>query len=315
MTFHRILAAASAFAMALGLAACGGAGGSQVATVLPPPPTPTTPPCCPDSYFISAPRRATTQGAVVPVLAAPGTPSFSTGPTPGTEFPMLQTVVAIDETKTIANGGTYKGSIGPIAVEASEYSRTVRADGSLSDVSPSPNLDWTNFGRWSDTYPGDWNSTNGGRRDGVFVLGYATPVAAVPTGGTANYGGTAAGSVYLPTGGLPLSGSASLVADFGTATVTGTLTGMTAASAPWNDIRFSSSIVGNSFSGNAQVTSAPGGTASLGLGGTGTIQGLFFGPLANEIGAVWTLFDGANAAIGTIGARRSDGSGAGDWDY
>jgi hypothetical protein len=42
----------------------------------------------------------------------------------------------------------------------------------------------------------------------------------------------------------------------------------------------------------------------MGLNATGTLEGRFFGPSAQEAGAVWTLFDGTNAAIGTLGGRR-----------
>ena len=48
------------------------------------------------------------------------------------------------------------------------------------------------------------------------------------------------------------------------------------------------------------------GAADLGMGAnaTGTIDGRFFGPSAQEAGAVWTLFDGTNAAIGTLVGKR-----------
>jgi hypothetical protein len=34
------------------------------------------------------------------------------------------------------------------------------------------------------------------------------------------------------------------------------------------------------------------------------VAGMFFGPNAEELGAVWTLSDGIGAAIGTIGAKH-----------
>jgi hypothetical protein len=37
---------------------------------------------------------------------------------------------------------------------------------------------------------------------------------------------------------------------------------------------------------------------------TGTLEGKFFGPSAQEAGAVWTLFDGTKAAIGTLTGKR-----------
>jgi hypothetical protein len=42
----------------------------------------------------------------------------------------------------------------------------------------------------------------------------------------------------------------------------------------------------------------------LGPNATGTLEGKFFGPAAQEAGAVWTLFDGTRAAIGTLTGKR-----------
>ena len=75
---------------------------------------------------------------------------------------------------------------------------------------------------------------------------------------------------------------------------------MAAGGAPWNNVAFNSTITGNGFSGTTSVTSSPAGPASLSAGATGTIEGKFFGPAAQEAGAVWTLFDGVKAAIGTL---------------
>jgi hypothetical protein len=49
---------------------------------------------------------------------------------------------------------------------------------------------------------------------------------------------------------------------------------------------------------------APGGSSTMVGTGTGTIEGKFFGPSAQEAGAVWTLFDGTRAAIGTLSGKR-----------
>ena len=73
----------------------------------------------------------------------------------------------------------------------------------------------------------------------------------------------------------------------------------------WNDVSFSASIgTGtNRFSGTTAATSAPGTGFSLAGSATGTINGAFFGPAAQNVGAVWTLGDGSISAIGTIAGK------------
>jgi len=87
--------------------------------------------------------------------------------------------------------------------------------------------------------------------------------------------------------------------------MTGNLTNMTVNGAIWNSVSLMGTISGgqNSFSGTSAVSSAPAGPFALNSSATGTFSGLFFGPSAQELGAVWTLFDGTNAAEGTIGAK------------
>jgi hypothetical protein len=165
-------------------------------------------------------------------------------------------------------------------------------------------LDWTRVGRWN--VPTDWFAEPGAT--GVFVVGYQTPVGAVPGAGTATYTGRAEGTAFFKRDGNATSvsltgGSASFTADFGARSVVGNVTGLKAEGIGWNNIAFSSSITGNTFSGSTSVTSAPGGVASLTGDATGTIEGRFFGPVAQEAGAVWTLYDGTNAAIGTLSGK------------
>jgi hypothetical protein len=102
-----------------------------------------------------------------------------------------------------------------------------------------------------------------------------------------------------------LTGDASLQANFGNGSITGNLTNMRAGGMPWNSVSLMGSISGgqNAFSGTSAATSAPGGIASMNGSATGTFAGMFFGPSAQELGAVWTLHDFTATAIGTIGAR------------
>ena len=144
----------------------------------------------------------------------------------------------------------------------------------------------------------------------AYVTGYATPEAAVPTTGTATYNGSAQAHIVYPNaqgqngiGHDYVSGDASLEANFGTRHISGNLTNMTNGSAPWNSVSLLGAISGGNFSGTTAATSEPGGPSALSGSATGTFAGLFFGPAAQELGAVWTLSDGTATAFGTIGAR------------
>ena len=173
-------------------------------------------------------------------------------------------------------------------------------------------LDWTGFGTW-DVYPGGVTTT---RYHSNFVTGFQTPGAAVPTSGSASYTGRTFGEVY-PGGysgfGEILGGDVSLVANFADQTINGALTNMMAGDPwwtgdePWNSVSLSASFSGGQsrFAGTTAVTNAPGNSLSLKAGATGTVVGSFFGPHAEEIGAVWTLSDGVGSAVGSIGAKRA----------
>jgi hypothetical protein len=60
----------------------------------------------------------------------------------------------------------------------------------------------------------------------------------------------------------------------------------------------------NRFSGATAVTSAPQNPFSLAGSATGHVDGAFFGPAAQAVGAVWTLSDGTTSAIGGIAASH-----------
>jgi hypothetical protein len=248
----------------------------------------------------------------VPVVASSATPNFTTGPATGTEFPLLQTTILLDvtsiaaDTAVNATGGT---------VTAQQGGLTLSIDGHNAEIAAGT-LDWTMAGSWSNDIPeSPWDYGGDLSKHGVFVAGYETPASAMPTTGSATYTGYADGRMYVPiefTDALPcecqevgVQGDALLTANFGARTVTGELTNMYRIwwdESPWNHVTFTSTIAGNAFSGTTHVTAA----AELGMGAnaTGSIEGKFFGPAAQEAGAVWTLFDGVNAAIGTINGKR-----------
>jgi hypothetical protein len=266
-----------------------------------------------------------------PVLASQGGPNFTTGPAPGTVFPLLQTTLVVDgsgidaDPEANAAGGTATIQDGAINVNLLHTHAGLEGEHGFVGQAQSwgdPNLDWTRAGYWSTG--GVWDYFEGPlTHRGVFVAGYETPAGAMPTTGTATYSGIAQGSVYYPAlgsgqllcqcGETLVQGNASFTANFGTRNVAGSLTNMTVAhpwddGAPplaWMDVAFSSTITGNGFSGTTWVTAAGNSHVPIGLNATGTLEGRFFGPAAQEAGAIWTLFDGTNSAIGTLTARRN----------
>jgi len=127
----------------------------------------------------------------------------------------------------------------------------------------------------------------------------------MPTSGTAVFSGGAQGSVYKTIGTeiqtTFVGGDASISANFGSGAITGSIK-MQTGNQPWNDMTLSANIATgtNRFSGSTAAASAPGTTMSLSGSATGSINGAFYGPAAQSLGAVWTLSDGTGSAIGTV---------------
>src|SRR5207302_2086472 len=153
-----------------------------------------------------------------------------------------------------------------------------------------------------------------------YTFGYETPASAVPTTGTAVFSGTAQRSEFAPVGNqiaaVGLSGDASLSVDFAAGKLTGAFTQMKSYNytpgtpysgvwyLPWNDVSLSASIAAgtNKFSGTTAATSNPQSAYSLPTSVTGYVTGAFYGPNAQELGAIWTLSDGKASAIGGVAA-------------
>jgi hypothetical protein len=328
MAHFRKYSMASAIALAFGLTACGGGGGGGMASIPPPPPTPTP------AGVVGAAARATVPNANLFPQATVGGPTMQAHST--TVFPLLETVVSIGSAGAVANtaanngGGTLQSdstgtsinhhySLGvpglgftDVALVAGGfycYTFCGRGGGqsiSLDIVDPATsNLSWTSYGVW-DAY----QSSTQTMTLAPFVTGYRTPAGSVPTTGTATYNGLVVGRAMFPEAGALhgvgvywLDGDAALQANFGSGNITGSLTNMTAGGVPWNSVSLMGAISGGNFSGTSAATSSPAGIASLSGSATGTFAGMFFGPSAQELGAVWTLYDGARSAIGSIGAK------------
>jgi hypothetical protein len=154
---------------------------------------------------------------------------------------------------------------------------------------------------------------------GISVVGSYTPIANIPTTGSATYTGSGAtggvtGAYFVPSGtgtvsAGSLTGDFSMTANFASNVVVGTLSNMMATPAgggtatSWNTVSLSAIIsrLPNfaNFIGNTTTTAAPAGAGAAGFSSaaTGGLGGGFFGPNMDEVGGTWTLTD-PNAAGG-----------------
>jgi len=149
----------------------------------------------------------------------------------------------------------------------------------------------------------------------AFVFGYETPATAMPTTGTAAFAitpGSATAYIYKTVGGevqgAYAEGNAAFTANFGSGQVTGSLTHMQLINSnqPWNDVSVTANISSgtNRFSGTTAAASSPGNSMSLSGSATGRVDGAFFGPAAQNLGAIWSLSDATGSALGTIYAAH-----------
>jgi hypothetical protein len=144
----------------------------------------------------------------------------------------------------------------------------------------------------------------------AYAFGYETPAANMPASGTATFKGYGGGTVYKPVGAeiqsTTVAGEASFSVNFSSGQVTGSFTKMQVApSQAWNDVSLTATVAAgtNRFNGTTAATSAPGTPMSLSGSATGNINGAFFGPAAQNLGAVWSLSDGTGSALGTFVAK------------
>ena len=153
----------------------------------------------------------------------------------------------------------------------------------------------------------------------AYVYGRETLSSAMPTSGSASYVGFTKGHVLGPTAGQVmtrlLSGDVALTANFETGGIVGQLFRMWAEDTPvdgefgpeaWNDVSISASIISGTskFAGTTSSLSAPDSAYALKDGASGSIDGGFYGPTGENLGAVWSLSDGNGVAVGAIGAQR-----------
>jgi hypothetical protein len=261
-------------------------------------------------------------------LRGPAVQSTPTG-VASYDFPTSNDIRAVLRgTVTSSNGVTYP--IFDFTIESLGVTATnVRGDGTEATATNGGKvsgalytLNYTVLGAWSYTAPA------GTTYLGQFATGSQTPLASLPTTGTATYTGSGTsggviGGYFIPGGnntitGGTVTGDVNMNVNFGTNAVSGQFTNMvarpiTGGSVPWNSVSLTGQIdraSNGSFGGGVSVAVAPtaAGSAGLSTAAHGTFSGNFFGPANNEIGGTWTLSestaDGGKAAFGTFAGKR-----------
>ena len=274
------------------------------------------------SGTVAAPPAATF-GTAQARTAVPGGPAFdgSSGGFPANvTFPLISSSLQNGSTGLSAAAGD-QGATATV-VSSSNQKSTLQL--SIPSLNVNRSMDFntnlvSGLDQVTDGYSyvvmGSWyNRANQPANSGTlqstsaFVFGYETPAANMPSSGTATFTGFAGGTVFKPVGtdiqNTYVSGSASFSANFGSGQVTGSFTKMQNGS-PWNEVSATASIAAgtNKFNGTTAATSSPGTPMSLSGSATGFINGAFFGPGAQNLGAVWSLSDGTGSALGTVTAR------------
>ena len=276
---------------------------------------------------VAAPAAATF-GTAPAQLATPGGPSFdgSSGSFPANvTFPLIlggfqRTSTGLTPTPsdpaataTVINDSSTSSTL-QVVIPSLGINGVITFDGDLTSTSNlAGGFSYVAVGSWakssSPTNPNDFLYNSG------FVFGYQTPQAAMPTSGTAVFSGsgTATAVVYKTVGTeirvTGVKGDASISANFASGAINGSLTQMLVSTAssgsnrePWNDVSVTGNIAAGSttFNGSTAAASSPGTPMSLSGSAAGKINGAFFGPAAQQLGAVWSLGDGTGSALGTI---------------
>jgi hypothetical protein len=179
---------------------------------------------------------------------------------------------------------------------------------------------WTAYGGW-----GLRSAANIPLKASPVVLGTETPDTAMPTSGSATFNGFVEGNVTVADGTnlrtATLKGDATITADFAAGTLAGAAPNISATplgnlpltntvtpgpAQAWNGLTFNGNFTTglNGFTGTTAVSSAPGNSYSMLSSATGFFTGRFFGPGAEELGAVWNIYDGNAMATGVLVGGR-----------
>lgn len=306
----KIVRSLFAATVTLGVTACGGGGGSGLASTPPPASSPST-------SLLPAPTTGPSGGLIAPLQSGSAVMANPDGTRiwdfPYENVPIRVTQTAVD--KNFHGDGTDTQRVKvfyPNLIGDGPFLSYAGGGWGLGETVAPDQLDWTAFGYWDPfRYSGLPNVSRG-----AWLAGLETSVQAIPTTGSATYSGTVLGLVSEShicqcTSVAELAGSVNLSADFSARAISGAMTDLTVnsqsyESGPMNDISFSATLMADSnmFTGTTMIASSASGLWAMDPAASGDLTGHFFGPVGQEVGAVWTLSDGVHNAIGAFGARK-----------
>ena len=171
-------------------------------------------------------------------------------------------------------------------------------------------LDHVAFSSWARLIGG------GALQAGAAAGGIQTPGAQVPVSGTAEYQGVASGVVATPATDAMFAGQATLTANFGARTISGSITNArsidfySAQERSFNSIALNGSWTpgASSYTGTATTGTSPGGPNAMPAGASGPMAGAFFGSgagAARETGGTFSITSPGNGVVhGSFGGRR-----------
>lgn len=306
MTNRNLFAISLASAMCVVLAACGGGGGQVAsASTVAPPSGPTPPP--PSTVSADTPLVAPIQSTAPAVIeTTSASTTIHSEAAVNISLPVTQTAVASnfggDAIDTARNKSFWPNFIG----DGPYLTYTGGGWNLAARLGPGSDLDWTMYGYW-DPFP--YSGLPHISR-GAWVAGFQTPLSTIPIIGTAHYSGQVIGLHSNSVG--QISGDVTLQADFAARSLSGSMTNLMVQAAgvlpgSMNNVSFTATFATglNRFNGTTLAGPAPNSPWAFAAGATGDLTGHFYGPTAQEVGAVWTLSDGPNRAIGSFGARKN----------
>lgn len=312
----------------LALAACsgGGGGGGAVSTLPAPSPSPTPTPTPAPSGTNSA-LTGTLVSETFATDASTGTVNYPKSGAPGTASAAVSTISVAYDAATSSytiTAGSRSQQFGPANIDASTTGPQItvykRVSGTTTDTltltkpgtSGSLTYQYVGAGFWQRTIDG--TTAVSGTIDS-FVYGVRTPATAVPRTGSASYAVDLLGSQAYLDQPVSLRGTGTMSVRFGENSFS--------LSGSYNEINPSTGAFNGSygFNGSGTLSSTANslsGTMQMGIIGqplalTGAINGRFFGPAAEEVGAAFQTSNSQGlAATGAIIGRRADGAGIGN---
>lgn len=277
------------------LAGCGGGSGTVEST--PPPPSYAT---LADATTTTTATLATTAATYQTSGTVSSAPVFNVGPSNiEISYDPMSKTYRLRGTPVLGSTQQLDQSFGPSDQDPDipgAYNKDTVVDGKSSfnrlSTGLSSQLTYVSYGAWS---VGDLQDGISHYSTGLFTYGIPTVSSDMPRSGSASYTLKAFGSDPLG-----IEGTGQLAANFGTSTIDMSLTlqrpDIGLATPPDTHI---ATVTGSGTIGS--TSGHPSFSSPLtGEGYTGSVNGLFYGPQAAEVGGAFTLENGQGAAISGV---------------